>query len=216
MPYITLTETAKMIRETLKVAFPRTKFSVRSKSYSGGCSITAHWTDGPTSKQMAAILNRFEGKGFDGMTDCSYYCGKRTYKGQPIEFCGAYIFGSRTISDAVQQKVADTIRYECGVSADFNGSVPFAWHSFWNRDAEGNEKPLTFAEIESGEFILAHDSHKSEYISRLIDEVTYSVSLEAQQPVELPEYIDKDATVSTGRASFEQPMKMFEGHEGVA
>jgi len=59
-----------MIRGALKAAFPKTVFSVRGKSYSMGHSIDVSWTDGPTGKQVKPILDRFESKGFDGMTDC--------------------------------------------------------------------------------------------------------------------------------------------------
>lgn len=220
---IGLADTAKIIRETLKVAFPHTKFSVRSKSYSMGCSIDARWTNGPTERQVKAILDRFEGKGFDGMTDCSYYCGERMYKGELVDFCGAYVHGSRSISLDIMRKVADRIAYECGVATPKvteygcagGPMVPFTWHSFWHKDEVGNEIPLTMAEIEGDGFILAHDSHKTESLSNLISHIAHCLSLETAQPVELPEYIDKDATVGTGRASFEEPMKMFEGHTGV-
>lgn len=78
----------KLIKQTLHQAFPNTKFSVRAKSYSGGCSIDARWDDGPSYLQVQPILNRFEeGKGFNGMDDSSYYCGKRTYKGEEVNFC---------------------------------------------------------------------------------------------------------------------------------
>ena len=44
--YINLTETNKLIRRTLKEAFPSVKFSVRGRSYSGGSSTDITWTDG--------------------------------------------------------------------------------------------------------------------------------------------------------------------------
>ena len=37
--YFTCAETAKLIRQSLKEAFPGVKFSVRSSTYSGGASI---------------------------------------------------------------------------------------------------------------------------------------------------------------------------------
>ena len=59
--YLTCAETAKLIRQALKEAFPGVKFSVRSSTYGGGASITVGWTDGPTSDQVDGILNVFEG-----------------------------------------------------------------------------------------------------------------------------------------------------------
>jgi len=67
--YITTTDTAKIIRKILKKYHPDIKFSVRSKSYSGGSSITINWTDGPTERQIKRITEYFEGASFDGMID---------------------------------------------------------------------------------------------------------------------------------------------------
>ena len=70
---ISRTETAKLIRKSLKKAFPGVKFSVRSTSYSGGGSIDTTWVDGPTETQVKEIIFAYDGKGFDGMIDLSYY-----------------------------------------------------------------------------------------------------------------------------------------------
>ena len=70
--YISTTETAAIIRRTLKPRFPGVKFSVRSHSYAGGSSINVHWDDGPRAKDVDAVLAGFEGKGFDGMIDLAY------------------------------------------------------------------------------------------------------------------------------------------------
>jgi len=67
--YLTVAETAKLIRKALARHFPETKFSVRSKSYSGGASIDISWTDGERTKTVNAIVKGFEGKSFDGMND---------------------------------------------------------------------------------------------------------------------------------------------------
>lgn len=72
MRYVSVTETAKLVRKTLKKRFPNTKFSVRSSKYSGGASIYVNWTDGPTSSEVDAVLSPFESKGFDGMIDMAY------------------------------------------------------------------------------------------------------------------------------------------------
>ena len=66
---LTCAQTAKLLRQALKEAFPTTKFSVRSASYTGGASIDVHWTDGPTATQIRAICDRFEGADFDEMQD---------------------------------------------------------------------------------------------------------------------------------------------------
>jgi hypothetical protein len=64
---------AKNIRTELKRAFPSVAFSVRTSKFSGGNSVDVSWTDGPTSKQVEAITNKYEAGSFDGMTDSYDY-----------------------------------------------------------------------------------------------------------------------------------------------
>lgn len=71
--HLSCAETAKAVRAALKRAFPTTKFSVRSSHYSMGASIDVTWTDGPTSKQVDAVVKVYEGAGFDGMIDMKYH-----------------------------------------------------------------------------------------------------------------------------------------------
>lgn len=70
--YLTASETAKLVRAALKRSFASIKFSVRSKTYSGGASIDVSWTDGPTGSQVSEIIKQFEGGRFDGMVDYAY------------------------------------------------------------------------------------------------------------------------------------------------
>lgn len=67
--YLTVTETAKLVRQALAKQFPNIKFSVHSKSYSGGASINVSWTDGPRAKVVDQIIKGFEGRSFDSMND---------------------------------------------------------------------------------------------------------------------------------------------------
>jgi Large polyvalent protein associated domain 29 len=71
--YLSCAETAKLIRGALKREFSGVKFSVKSKTYSGGASITVGWTDGPTGKAVDAVVQVYSGAGFDGMIDLKYY-----------------------------------------------------------------------------------------------------------------------------------------------
>lgn len=84
--HISTTDTAKCIRATLKAKFPRTKFSVRSKIYSGGSSIDISWTDGPTAKLVDAYVQPFAGGGFDGMIDMKYSSESWLYSDGPASF----------------------------------------------------------------------------------------------------------------------------------
>jgi hypothetical protein len=67
--YISCADTAKLVRAALKHTFTTTQFSVRSKTYSGGASITVEWTDGPTSGEVERVTGQFNGADFDGTID---------------------------------------------------------------------------------------------------------------------------------------------------
>ena len=71
--YLTCAETAKLVRQALKVVFPGIKFSVRSNTYSGGASIDVGWFNGPTENEVKKITDRYEGADFDGMIDRKTY-----------------------------------------------------------------------------------------------------------------------------------------------
>ena len=71
--YISVANTAKLVRRVLKANFPDVKFFVRSKSYSGGASINIDWLDGPTTKEVDAVISIFKGADFDGSIDLTCY-----------------------------------------------------------------------------------------------------------------------------------------------
>lgn len=67
---------AQAIRKDLKTAYPQTKFSVKSKSYSGGDSIDVSYTQtlaDPREKEVRALLAKYQEGHFDGMTDMYEY-----------------------------------------------------------------------------------------------------------------------------------------------
>lgn len=92
--YLTVAETAKIIRKALKEAFPDTKFSVRSHKYSMGASIMVGWTDGASVAAVETITKTFESATFDSMTD---YKGGKVHKfnGEEVSFGADYIHTSR-------------------------------------------------------------------------------------------------------------------------
>lgn len=216
-------ECAVMIRKALKQAFPKTKFSVRGKSFSMGHSITARWTDGPTQKQVKPILDRFVSSGFDGMTDCSYSCGERTVNGERVTVNGGHVNAYREVSRGVRAMIVAKLAAECGIEGvtlseqygDIdNGDcrVPFVWHSHWL-----SADYMTMNDFLAKKHVLV--SGRGEWFARLVYAIECCISLEEAQPIEadlLPEYIDLTATVSTGRAEeFEPRQNMFEGHAAL-
>ena len=77
--YLNHADLASLVRSALKRTFPETNFSVRSHSYSGGSSVDVRWEDGPTSKQVDAVIDGFVTKGFDGMIDLAHGCSLWLY-----------------------------------------------------------------------------------------------------------------------------------------
>ena len=69
---VSVADTAKILRKRLKLEFPETRFSVRSKRYAGGGSISVRWSDGPLMSDVKAVTDQYEGSGFDPMIDLKY------------------------------------------------------------------------------------------------------------------------------------------------
>lgn len=118
MKYFTCTETAALLRKALKAEFANTKFGVKSKQYSGGASITVSWVDGPTSEQVKAITQNFEGSQFDGMQDLKSN-KVQELNGEKVSYGADYVFTSRDHSDALVQSAIDhvAVQYAGNLSA---------------------------------------------------------------------------------------------------
>jgi len=122
---ISTTDTAKMIRKEVKHYFPNVKFSVRSHSYSGGSSIDVSWTDGPTTKEVDAIVKRFEGASFDGMIDLkSYHNSFVILEGStlPVEvhYGTDYVFTNRDLSPEFKAELVKKFEEITGEKYDDN------------------------------------------------------------------------------------------------
>jgi len=102
--YISVVDTAKLIRAALKENFPGVKFSVRSSQYAGGASINISWTDGPAQQDVRPITQPFAGATFDGMIDLkSYVTGE--LDGEAVHFGADYVFTTRELSDAERERL---------------------------------------------------------------------------------------------------------------
>jgi hypothetical protein len=111
--YVSASDTAKLIRADLKDVFTGVKFSVRTKSYSGGASIRVCWQDGPTVEEVETVTNRYTGSTFDGMQDLRepvYH----TVKGKTVQYGASCIITARYLSldflAPIVQRVAETYR----------------------------------------------------------------------------------------------------------
>lgn len=112
--YISMTDTAKLIRKTLKEAFPGVTFSVRCGKGSSS-AINIGWTDGPSSDQVEAVVGVFQGGYFDGMTD---YQGSIIARqgGEDVRFCADFIFCRRDYSDAAFARIVARVGAELGLA----------------------------------------------------------------------------------------------------
>lgn len=90
--YISVVDTAKLIRKALKAAFPNQKFSVRSDKYSGGASIRVEYDNGAlNSKDVEKVARKYEGAKFDGMVDLMTY-HTSTHEGRQVYFGADFVF----------------------------------------------------------------------------------------------------------------------------
>lgn len=159
--HVDTAEAAKMLRPLLKSECPGVKFSVRIERYAGGSSIEVFWTDGPTIDQVEKVTRGFQGRRFEGMTDCSYsadswYCpehGTRVAetrgcdvvgnngvhdsrccaKAELVHFRSSYVHTHRTISpDFTAELRAEVVR-QAGLPADVDDHTHLPQHSlFWH------------------------------------------------------------------------------------
>lgn len=115
--YLSCADTAKLIRASLKEAFPGVKFSVRSSVYSGGASITVGWTNGPSSNEVKSIVGAFEGSYFDGMTD---YKGSNynEINGERVSFGADYVFTSRRYTAPFITGCVSSVLNKYGIDAN--------------------------------------------------------------------------------------------------
>ena len=70
-------QTAQAIRKELKAKFPTITFSVRSSSYAGGDSVRIDYRNGVPSKDVYAIVNKYQEGHFNGMEDIYEYSNDR-------------------------------------------------------------------------------------------------------------------------------------------
>lgn len=131
---------AKNIRIELKAAFPETKFSVRSESYSMGNAIRIGWTDGPTSAQVEAISDKYEA----GHFGCDEHGNQDiyTYSKNAQNYGSAkYISTNRELSDSFRAELIEGVAKHYG---DQNKPTVEQWKNgeAWNvSPLDGNPDP---------------------------------------------------------------------------
>jgi hypothetical protein len=122
-------DVAKLIRKRVKDLFPGIRFSVRSKAYSGGSSITVSWTDGPTEAEVSPAVKAYEGADFDGMVDLKTY--KRGVISHPdgsieeIQYGADFVFVRRSISPSRKEALKQWLEAETCLPFEGEKVYPF-------------------------------------------------------------------------------------------
>lgn len=94
--YYSSTETAKLIRQHLKMVFPTVKFSVRKD----GGSITVSFEGTRLlGEAVNKLVSKYRGCDFDGMTDSKSYVTHEV-NGQKVSYGADFIFVYLTDVDA--------------------------------------------------------------------------------------------------------------------
>ncbi len=133
---------ARNIRKELKQAFPRIKFSVRSR---GGDAVYVNWSLGPTQKEVESVIGKYERGYFDGSDDCYKYDKDNIY---PELFGGAkYVVATRKLDVGVAAVGA-------GLCEIWKLGKPLPTENFWRMQKEGDIHSVGEIAFE----ILAHQS----------------------------------------------------------
>lgn len=99
---------AKNIRKELKALSPKTKFSITSKTYSGGSSVYVSYEDGPAWETVNKLVKKYQYGDFDGMTDCYNY----NPKFDDSKGSAKYVLVERSLSSEFIKHTAAALRME--------------------------------------------------------------------------------------------------------
>jgi hypothetical protein len=91
--YLSVTDTAKLMRKALKDSFPLVRFSVRAKRYAGGASIHVSYSE-PflPHEDVNTVTNQFQSCDFLGVDDSTQWRDPTMINGQALRFGSHYVF----------------------------------------------------------------------------------------------------------------------------
>jgi hypothetical protein len=109
-PWAKSPNVSRNIKKELSLTFPNVKFSVRMRHHG---SICISWVDGPTTKQVEAVSDKYESGRFDGMTD-SYSYDRSAYGDAVAVVLGRsqYVQTSRSLSARFLRDVTLDVCFE--------------------------------------------------------------------------------------------------------
>jgi len=105
-PWAVTNNASKNAKTELQRTWPGVKFSVRADHNSMNIS----WTDGPSTKQVEAVTNKYQDGNFNGMEDIHEY--DNSARGEAVDVVlgrKTYVMPSRHYSDALIQKAIDRV-----------------------------------------------------------------------------------------------------------
>lgn len=115
--YISTKDTAKMVRQALKAAFPGTKFSVRMGTGTGSAWLSVTWADGPTDSEVTPLVDRYSGSVWNANGDDSYVQNENTLMAfdgaelpEEVHFVVSGINTHREMSADAEAKVIENIK----------------------------------------------------------------------------------------------------------
>ncbi|MCY1395961.1 hypothetical protein D9M71_109200 [compost metagenome] len=180
---------AQNMRAALRKAFPKVKFSVRKTSYG---SVTVSWTDGPTTREVEAIVDRHQGGHFDGMEDI--------YKHEKTPFVAVfggaeYVFTRREYTETMIERAI--VR----VFDTYAGNLAAI------------ERP-TAAAFQAGGLSYMNVPHLGESLQALIRQELAGLNLDTQQQepakVESAEAVDEQQSQDVTTEAQPRPLNWYE------
>jgi hypothetical protein len=151
-----LVAAAKNIRIELGQAFRGCTFRVHSSRFSGGNSISIRWTDGPTTKQVDAIADRYSAGDFNGSDDSYSYRADRAWT---AAFGDAkYVQTQREYSDAMIARAIGAVCARLGGMDNTPTVEDYRQGRLWNIRTSGNcdfSRELNIYLSESTQFPVA-------------------------------------------------------------
>ena len=200
--YISVTETAKLIRASLKENFKGIKFSVRSSSYAGGASISVTWIDGPCEPDVARIVKAFEGASFDSMTDSTSYHTSEL-NGEKVHFGSDYVMTQRRLSSTfVEAIVKQFCAYHGIPMLRISGSENDAWVDT-NKLDYSTEHWLSDL-LRNTDAKNMHRAYQAEEESKARQQTEYEAEMKAQTEKEAKARAEAQAKAEQERKAKEQ------------
>lgn len=177
-------DTAKLIKQDLKTAWPTVKFSVRTGRGAGVSAVDVYWTDGPTEKQVEAVVGKYEAGHFNGMIDMYEY-DKDPYTVDGYDVTVRYVICQRTISADTCETFTRLVKE---YRADLDDANDYKLHRAIHdevKEWDGSTTPIpqTTAELPSSiEYREWHKAYEAKQMAKMMDVMTGAMEAAMVEP----------------------------------